>query len=53
MKEILEQHEGVVEIVFSVALLSGLIYAIYSGDKVATGTILGVVGGYLKGRGTP
>jgi len=50
MKELLANHQGVVELIFGCGLVVGLIYAIYSSDKVTTAAIIGGILGYMKGR---
>lgn len=50
MKDFLDRHHAVMEIIFSVSIFAALMYSIYMRDGVAVGTLTGGIFGYLKGR---
>lgn len=50
MKDFLDSHHAVIEIVFALSIFTALIYSIHQKDAVAVGTLTGGIFGYLKGR---
>lgn len=50
MLDFLKNHDGVCEIIFSLALAGALLYALYLGQENAQMAILGGILGYMKGR---
>jgi len=47
---LLQEHTGIVEIIFAVGMAIALVYSITAVDNVTTGTIIGAMAGYLKGK---